>query len=180
MPEWTMIEAMEAVEPFIDDFDAICRHGLATYRLYPPSILLDHSPRTAANCVYSHMLAEALARFTDRPGIRHFTVRNLEVWVIGEVATVRLKKMDEDGRSRSYPTQQQLDYDRQMQLPGLPYPPLNLVAGYLPDPTGTEVERVQIARPMGRSIDWCAAIVPLEDRIVGEPRWIDVTRQASL
>lgn len=175
-----MLDAMRALEPFIDDIDDICRHGLATYRQYPPELLIDHSSRTAANCVYSHMLARALELFSERPGIAHFTIRNLEVWVVGEVATIRFKKMDEDGRSQSYQTNQQREYDRQMQLPGLPYPPLNLVAGYLPDPTGTEVQRVQIARPSGRFIDWCAAIVPAPDRAPGAPRWIDVTRQARM
>jgi hypothetical protein len=86
--------------------------------------------------------------------------------------------MDEDGRTKNYPTKQARDFDRQLPLPGIPYPPLNLVVGYLPNALGTVVERVQVARPAGKAIDWCAAIVPTDDRIVGQPRWIDVTRQA--
>lgn len=175
-----MFDAMAALEPFIDDVDAICRQGLLAYREYPPEFRLDHDARATANCIYSHMLARALERFSDRPGIRHLTIRGLKLWVIGEVATIRFKKMDEDGRSRNYQTKQARDYDRQMRFPELPEPPLNLVAGYVPDPTGTEVQRVQVARPLGRNIDWCAAIVPVEDRIVGEARWIDVTRQARM
>jgi hypothetical protein len=180
MREWTIGEAMGALDPVFDDIDAICRDGLAAYRRYPPELLLDHDSRAAANCVYAHMVARAAERLTDRGGIRFKNIRGLKVWIVSEVATIRFKKMDEDGRSRNYPTKQARDYDRQMQLPGLPHPPLNLVVGYLPDPTGTEVRRVQVARPVGRNIDWCAAIVPAEDRVVGEPRWIDVTRQARM
>lgn len=180
MPGWTMNDAMSSLDPHFDDIDAICRESLATYRQYPPEFLLDHDARAAANCIYAHMVARADERLTGRSGVRFVNIRGLKVWVIGEVATIRFKKMDEDGRSRNYPTKQTRDYDRQLQLPGLPHPPLNLVVGYLPDPTGTEVQRVQVARPSGRNIDWCAAIVPVEDRVVGEPRWIDVTRQGRL
>lgn len=177
MPEWTIFDAMSALDPFFDDIDGVCREGLATYRRYPPEFLVDHDARAQASCIYAHMVARAAERFAERPGVVFKDIRQLKVWIIGEVATIRFKKMDEDGRSRNYPTAQTLDYDRQMQLPGLPSPPLNLVVGYLPDPTGTEVQRVQVARPSGRRIDWCAAIVPVEDRAVGGARWIEVTRQ---
>jgi hypothetical protein len=180
MPTWTMNEAMLTLDPCFDDIDAICREAHATYRRYPPEFLMAHDGRTAANCIYSHMVEGANERLTDRPGVQHKVIRGLKVWIMGEVATIRFKKMDEDGRSRNYPTKQTRDYDRQLQLPGLPHPPLNLVVGYLPDPTGTEVVRVQVARPSGRNIDWCAAIVPAEERIAGGARWIDVTRQGRL
>src|SRR5690606_38313121 len=112
-----------------------------------------------------------------QPGVVFKNIRGLKVWILGERATVRYKKMDEDGRTRNYPTKQARDFDRQLSLPGIPHPPLNLVVGYLPNALGTEVERVQVARPSGRAIYWCAAIIPVDDRVVGEPRWIDVTRQ---
>lgn len=85
--------------------------------------------------------------------------------------------MDEDGRSRNYPTKQAKDFDRGAELPDLPPAPMRLTVGYLPNATGTEVKRVQIARPDGRGILWCAAIVPADDRKEGEKRWLDVTRQ---
>lgn len=51
--------------------------------------------------------------------------------------------------------------------------------GYLLDATATEFIRTQVARPLGRRIDWCAAIVPQEERRAGEAVWIDVTRQGK-
>lgn len=178
MPDWTIEDAMSSLDPIFDEIDAICRGGLATYRRYPPEFLLEHQPRAAANCIYDHMLADAERRLNDRKGVVFKNIRGLKVWIVGEVATIRFKKMDEDGKSRNYPTKQAQDYDRQRQLPGLPSPPLNLVAGYLPDATGTEVVRVQISRPLGKSIDWCAAIIPVSGHIPGARRWEDVTRQA--
>lgn len=178
METLSQADAMSALDPLFDDIDAICRSAHATYRAYPPSILVEHDARAAANCIYAHMFTEAERRLTARSGVEPVKVRGLNVWVIEQAVAIRFKKMDEDGRSRTYPTKQAKDYDRQLELPGLPSPPVNLVVGYFPDPTGTEIVRVQVARPMGRNlIDWCAAIVPVQDRVVGQPRWVDVTRQ---
>lgn len=180
MQQWTMTDAMAALDPILDDLDGICRGGFAKYRRYSPEFLIDHDARAAASCIYCHMVSDAEARLLDNASVMAKEIKGLKVWVVGEVAVVRFKKMDEDGRSRNYPTKQTRDYDRQAQLPGLPAPPLNLVVGYLPDPTGTDVVRVQVARPLGREIDWCTAIVPASDRGPGARRWVDVTRQASL
>ncbi len=179
MPDFTQMDAMSALDPYFDDLDAICRDSHTKYRGYPPELLIEHDRRAEANCIYSHMRADAERRFGDRPGIAHINIRGLFLWVIGQVVTIRFKKMDEDGRSRNYPTKQALDYDRQQELPGLPAPPVNLVVGYLLDPTATEIVRVQVARPLGRDMmDWCSALVPTSDRIAGQPRWVDATRQA--
>ncbi|WP_152542546.1 hypothetical protein [Sphingobium sp. Ant17] len=178
MTEWTQVEAMSQLEPHFETLDLICRGGLARYREYPPQFLIDHDGRAAANCIYAHMVALADAELTDRPGVVFKNIRGLKVWILGERATIRFKKMDEDGRWTNNPTEQQRDFDRQIALPGIPYPPLNLVVGYLPDPTGTVVDRVQVSKPMGRMIDWCAAIVPTTDDIDRSYGWVDVTRQA--
>lgn len=178
MPEWTQDQAMSQLDPIFDELDTICRGGLARYQQYPADVRIEHDGRAAAACIYTHMVALADDLLTDKPGIVFKNIRGLKVWIVGERATIRFKKMDEDGRTRNYPTKQARDFDRQLALPGIPHPPLNLIVGYLPNPLGTDVERVQIARPAGKAIDWCAAIVPTDDRIVGQPRWIDVTRQA--
>jgi len=180
MTEWTQADAMGQLDAHFEAIDEICRGGLVKYRQYPPEFLIEHDGRAAASCIYTHMVALADNMLTDRPGVVFKNIRGLKVWILSERATIRFKKMDEDGRSRNYPTKQARDFDRQMALPGLPYPPLNLVVGYLADATGTTVERVQVAKPAGKAIDWCAAIVPTKELIVGQPRWIDVTRQSSL
>lgn len=180
MPEWTQHDAMAQLDPYFDELDTICRGGLARYQEYPADIRIEHDTRAAAANIYTHMVALAENLLTDKPGVVFKTIRNLKVWIIGEKATIRFKKMDEDGRTRNYPTKQARDFDRQLPLPGIPFPPLNLVVGYLPNALGTDVERVQVARPAGKAVDWCAAIVPTDERIVGQARWVDVTRQARL
>lgn len=124
------------------------------------------------------LFAICMRRLLDREGIRPLEIRGLKVWLIEKAdVVIRLKKMDEDGKTRNYPTKQAKDYDAQLQLPELPLPPVRLAAGYWLDATGQMINRVQIARPNGKMVPlWCAAIVPKEERKVGERIWTDVTR----
>jgi hypothetical protein len=179
MSERSMFEILDAIgEAVVSEVDEIARTGHARFRAYKPEDLIELDVRAQAACTYSHMLAEADRRFIDRSGVRPMDIRGLKLWHFEDAdVVIRFKKMDEDGRSRNYPTKQAVDFDRQLQLPGLPYPPLRLTAGYLLDATGGFV-RSQIAMPSGRETRWCAAIVPREERIEGEPIWADVTRQA--
>jgi hypothetical protein len=124
------------------------------------------------------MVAAADRRFFGREGIRVIEIRGLKLWLFESASVVvRFKKMDEDGRSRNYPTKQARDFDAQLELPGLPPKPVRLTAGYLLDETGIDFVRSQIARPYGREALWCGAVIPREDRKPGERIWIDVTRQ---
>lgn len=175
-------EVMSALgDDLILEFDAIARAAHSRFMAYPSDILVELDARAQAACTYSHMLAEADRRFVGRRGVRTFDLKGLKLWLFEDAeVVVRLKKMDEDGRTRNYPTKQAKDFDRQFDLPGLPSPPLRLAAGYLLDPTGNLV-RTQIAMPHGQKrTEWCIAVVPETDRVVGERVWVDVTRQASL
>jgi hypothetical protein len=163
-------------EELLSDFDQIPRLAHAIYRQYPAAVLVEHDPRAAAACTYSHMYEEAMRRWGDRSGIKAVDIRNRKVWVVGDHVVVRLKRTDEDGKSRNYPTKQDKDYDRGLPLPGLPEPAVRVTVGYLLDPTQTQIVRVQVARPMGKGILWCAAIVPAG----GGKRWRDVTRQPGI
>ncbi|SRR5579883_1392489 len=170
-------DEMQLIAHLLDDIDQITRSAHALYRSYPPEIRVEHSPRSAAACAYDHMVAHAERLWVDRRGIVPKEIRGLKVWIIGPDAVLRFKKMDEDGRSRNYPTKQAKNYDRGAELRGLPAPAVRLTAGYLLDATQAEFIRAQIAKPLGPGIvDWCAAIVP--PSTPGErATWIDVTRE---
>lgn len=179
MPYRTMQQIMEALgDDLLDDIDAIAREAHATYRAYDPAVLIEHDVRAQATCTYTHMVAAADRRFLGRGNVRILDIRGLKLWLFEDASVVvRFKKMDEDGRSRNYPTKQARDFDAQLELPGLPPRPVRLTAGYLLDRTGTEFVRSQIARPDGREALWCGAVIPREERRPGEPIWFDVTRQ---
>lgn len=177
----TPTEIMDALgDGVITAFDEISRAGHHRFRSYRPEDLVELDARAQAACTYAHMLAEADRRFLELPGVRHFDLNGLKLWHFEEAGVViRFKKMDEDGRSRNYPTKQAKKFDGQMELPGLPPAPVRLTAGYLLDATGTGFVRSQIAMPLGKTTKWCLAVVPAEQRVFGERIWVDVTRQAS-
>ncbi len=183
MPTRSLAETMSALESVLDDLDKIARIAHAKYRAYSADVLLELDGRAQAACTFAHMSAEADRRFLGRAGIRDLDIRGLRLWLFEDAnAAVRLKKMDEDGLTKNYPTEQARDFDRGHDIPGLPMPPVRLTAGYLLDsPTRTQFIRTQVARPIGRKRTlWCAAIVPLDDRRAEDRAWKDVTRQGSL
>ncbi len=182
MIERPMNDLLEGLSLLLDDFDQITRRAHERYRAYGPENLVELDARAQAACTYCHMAAEADRRFLDRAGLRPLDIGGLRLWLIEESdVVIRFKKMDEDGRVSNYPTKQAKDFDRGFDLPGLAMPPIRLTAGYLLDRTGTTFIRTQIARPTGtKRAMWCAAVVPLEEREVGERAWRDVTRQSRL
>lgn len=172
---------MKLIEHLLDPFDQIARAGFLKYQDYPADLRVEHSARTAANIRYDHMLGEAERRLQGQAGVVALDVRGLKVWVINGNAVVRLKMMDEDGRSRNYPTKQATEFDKGDELPGLPPPAVRLTVGYLLDATQTEYQRTQIARPIGMSgIQWCAAIVPADVATGRRATFEDVSRQRRL
>lgn len=181
MAKRSATEVMSALgDELILEFHGIALTGHSKFTAYPPEVLVELDARAQAACTYSHMLAEADRRFVGRSGVRTFDLKGLKLWLFEEAdVIIRLKKMDEDGRTRNYPTKQAKDFDRQMDLPGLPSPPLRLAVGYLLDAAGGFV-RSQIAMPHGQKrTEWCIAVVPEAERVAGERVWTEVTRQAS-
>jgi hypothetical protein len=157
---------------WLEDFDSIVRTGYQAYRSYSPEHLLEHDRRASAACIYCHMTEEAERRFSNRHGIVGKNIRGQKLWIIGQEAIIRFKKMDEDGKTANYPTKQAKDFDAGKDLPGIPKPAARLSVGYFQDETETEIKHVMVSRPIGRSVEWCSGIVLCEDG-----RWTDITRQ---
>lgn len=176
MPTRSMTETMDQIAGFLDDFDALLRRAHERYRAFKDEDLPDLDARAQAACTYSFAVAEADRRFMGQPDIRPLDLRGLKVWLFESAnAVFRFKKMDEDGKSRNYQTEQAKDYDIGNDLPGLPMPPVRLTVGYVLDSLSVNYTRTQIARPRGnKSIMWCAAVVPMTDRKPGERIWTQI------
>jgi hypothetical protein len=158
MKDRPMEDVLGAIEHLFDHIYEIPRLALSTYNDIPPGIRIDYDPRAQANCVWCHMQTEADRRLTGMPQVTLREINGMKVWLIGDAAVLRFKKMDEDGRSRNYPTLQQMKYDRGDIFKELPPPAVRLTAGYVLSPSGTEIDRVQVARPKGRKPAWCVAV----------------------
>lgn len=183
MPDRTMDQTLDELgDAAINELAEIIRAGHDRYMAYNPADLVELDVRAQASCTFCHMHAEADRRLIGQADIRPVDYRGLKLWLYENAnIVIRLKKMDEDGRSRNYPTKQAKAYDAQLELPGLPLPPVRLTAGYWLDAIGQIINRVQIARPDGRRVPtWCAAIIPQEQRKAGERIWIDVTGQGGI
>src|SRR3954471_10838806 len=88
--------------------------GFTTYQSYPLYPKAQHDDRAAANCVYSHILTEVQGAFVIGSGAAVLDARGLKVLNIGDRVVGRFKKVDDEGRSRSYPTAQARKFDRQL------------------------------------------------------------------
>jgi len=174
-------ELMGILNPVLPILDEIVRNGYATYREYPTEVLVEHSARTQANCIYDHVYHESLRMLDDVNGMRLIENKTLNLWCYLDEVIFRFKKMDEDGNTANYPTAQAESFDLQKPIDGIPQKPERISIGYFQNATNTGVERVQVAKPIGRRKTlWCAAILDPESRVGTEKIWEDVTRQQAL
>ena len=106
--------------------------------------------------------------FIDEDGFNFLDIRGLSVLNIRDELVIRVKKVDQNGRHRNYQTQQQIDFDAQQELPGLPPAATRIIIGYQPDIAFSEVERVIVRRPKGR---WVSQIIDSGE----SAEWTDIT-----
>lgn len=130
-----------------------------------------HTERAMANCIYSHAEKKLLAAEDHSNGIHALNVRGLRALNYRDRALARFKKVKPNGKHSNYQTRQQQDYDDQLPLPGIPPEAFRLTAGYHLDAAGVALERIMIARPIGRSIFWTAQVTMFDN----VAQWSDIT-----
>lgn len=162
---------MRALDPFLRRIADCVERGFAKYQTYP-ECRAEHDDRAAANCVHAHILTEVSTEFIDTPGAAVLNARGLRVLNIGDRIVGRFKKVNEEGRSRSYPTHQAINFDRQLPLPIIPSAATRVTFGYEPDLAFSKISRIVVSCPMGETILWCAQICPNE---TGGATWQDIT-----
>lgn len=166
-------EAMEAAAPVLPLVYRILDKSVSFYfsDAYSNEARAEHDNRAMANCIYSHAEKRMIGASDEMAGLHSIKVKGLHVLNYMDCILTRFKKVGANGRHSNYPTRQQQDYDDQRTLPGIPEPAYRLTAGYQMDASGSALERIMIARPMGRSILWTAQVTMIE----GVARWDDIT-----
>lgn len=160
---------MAKLEPFLPRVFPLFSSAMRMYvEGYPPNIRAEHDDRAAMSAVYCHIWKGFQREFVDEPGFTFLNVRGLELLNIYDEIVIRAKKVDANGRHRNSDTEQQRNFDAQIDLPGLPPEADRLVVGYQPDIAFTEVERVLIRRPKG---DWISQILEPS----ADDSWVDIT-----
>lgn len=165
-------EAMEIIAPILPDLYKLLSDATDFYfgPDYSPAARAEHDNRAMANCIYSHAERRMVERVQDIPGASISRFRGLVGLVYQGRVAIRTKKVDLAGKHRNYETNQQLDYGYQLPLPSFPNT-FRLTAGYQLDSFNTAVERIMIARPMGREVWWTAQVVLAEEVAT----WEDIT-----
>lgn len=167
-------EAMARIEPILKILHDCLYDGMAFYqnpKNYSPGAIAQQRERTVAGCVNDHAFHILRATLEGKPGCHFPNIRGLEVLNYKDVAVIRIKKVNGAGRGRNARTEQQIKYDEQMPLPGLPSEAVRLIAGYQPDAAFSGVQRVIISSPLGRTISWAAQLVIVDD----VASWTDIT-----
>jgi len=165
-------EAMEVIGPILPFIFALISDATDFYfgPDYSPAARAQHDNRATGACIFRHaemLLDERIG------GVRGGSVsryRGLVGLAYKGRAVIRPKMVSPAGRHRNFETAQQLDYNYQVPLPGFPTT-FRLTAGYQLDPFNTTVERIMIARPMGREIWWTCQVMMGAEAAV----WEDIT-----
>lgn len=170
MPDLSLADTMAVLEPYLEDIDACIRRGFATYGEYAHEHVADHSYRATTSCIYDHQIMLARKLLEPKSGVTVVNARGLEVVNFHDRVCLRFKKVNGAGRGRNLQTDQQKRFDRQWSLPGLPPSAIRVVAGYNPTAAGTEIRKVLISCPLGRTNIWCVQLVLTE-----QAKWVDIT-----
>jgi hypothetical protein len=172
-PDLDLTANMAVVEPYLPVLSNSVRRAFATYQVgYPASVKAAHDNAAAAKNVHRHVLDEITIATDGLSGVVMVNARGLMVLNIHDRALLRFKKMDEDGRSASYPTVQARNFDRQLPLLGLPPAATRLTFGYEPDLAFSVITRVLLACPHGPRTHWC---VQVNEEPAGAASWVDIT-----
>jgi hypothetical protein len=155
--------------------------AMATYQSnenYRPAVRAEHDDTTAANIVRCHMLHEITRGFDGRSGFSLLNVSSSRLWVMNyrDVQLWRFKKVDEAGLHRNVRTGQQDDFDDNLPIEGLPDGAIRLTCGYQISAGGDGIERIVVARILGRGVHWAAQVNVLDgvasyDLIPKQPRF---------
>lgn len=164
-------EAMDFLSPLLPLFYEGWGISQSTYRGYPAAALADHDDATAHACVRSHMMAYVINQIDGRPGVHLLNARGLKLLNYFDRYVIRFKHVDGRGLHRNYPTEQQEDFDKDFDIPGLPQEAVRLTSGYQLDAAGESIERVVMSRVLGKNVLWQAQI----NVIAAEAQWVDIT-----
>lgn len=173
--EQDQISAMTVAEPMLLILHSILDESVDFYfsENYSDAARAEHTARAMKNNIYAHAETRAYQKESDTPGLNVLDVRGLKVLNYLDKVVFRLKNVNAEGKHSNNDTQQQRDFDDQLPLEGLPDAAIRLVAGYQLDEAGLSLERIMVARRIGRNVVWTAQISVIDEAV----EWEDITPQ---
>lgn len=161
-------EAKELLAPYLKLFKKSLNDGFRAWELLgekAPELRVCLSKQCRARFIYDHIVRAAKEHFQEIENIRFKEKSGLltvHVELDHTVIVLRFKKLDDNKKSRSYPTANQLAFSLQLSLPGWP-DATRLVAGYQLDVLGLETKDLLITCPIGHRVEWFFSIKDVAD-----------------
>ncbi|MFZ5635613.1 MAG: hypothetical protein ACOY82_03400 [Pseudomonadota bacterium] len=144
MPLIERDSALDAL-PEISEIRPVFLESWDQWMAQPPEFRSKMTPTARAAVVHDLVIDNAARVFASTARI--FDKSGLKLFVFGDIC-LRFKKHDRDLASRNQPTKQVKDFMGQRALDGVPAV-YNLEAGYVLDPTETEIESTNLVCPKG-------------------------------
>ena len=125
----------------------------------PDKFLVAFCPRTRANGIHDLMLREAARYASETDRVTFFESSQLFGLLIDDILAIRMKKMDEDSRSRSQRTRQLFRFRNQIPIDciGAMH---HLELGYVTNDAATEIAEIRLACPNGPGVSWWMRLNP--------------------
>lgn len=167
-------KAMAAAGPVLAGLYGVLNDAVSFYfgPDYSDAARAEHTTRAVANNIYAHAEKRVQGFADSTSGMGIINVRGMVVANYLDVALFRFKKVNGDGKHSNYQTEQQQNYDDQLSFKELPDPAIRLTVGYELDAAGVGLNRIMIARPIGRSIFWTAQVTLIDP---SSAVWQDIT-----
>ena len=147
-------DAISILEPLYPDFLECIELGFKAYLTHYKSFSHLHKRRTKASIVNDHIIDFAKICFEDKNNIQIIEPKGLFLVEVEGKILVRFKKLNSDLQSCNFQTKQQIDFKKQLHIPGIPPALPRLDAGYIPNKLWTDLDGMYITFPFGNQIPW--------------------------
>lgn len=150
----TQAKAQELLGPYLPAIKEIILAGFNYYHRRYADECHKHQARSRANLVNDHIVAFANDKLSRMSGVRHLSVFGRKLFQIRDQLVLHFKKLDRRKIASNYPTLFALDFNKQLELPGLPATLPRLIAGFVPSSDWTRIEAVYVTCPNGDKVGW--------------------------
>jgi hypothetical protein len=150
-------EVLQDLRPLMGVATVTFRKAVKRAREAPSLDLLDRSKTSNSNLARDYALAELQRAWFGNASVKLVTVNRAQLFVVDQKYAIRIKKLDENSRSRNVRTKQSRLFQYQGQLDGMP-PLCNLDLGYVMAPDGLTVKDVRLVCLNGNKPFWVTSL----------------------
>lgn len=165
MPLVARSKVLSELNLFFPSLRKIINDGWDDYQKYPNDYKIVHGSGTRATIVHDHQIYRA-GIFAIENGFNFINISGMRVLMIGNYA-IRFKKLTEKLLSSNQPTKQVEQFRNQDALPGFPETH-NLEVGYVLNVDNTEIYKICLVQPSGKSINWALDLIDTHAEVVIE------------